>query len=71
MMMCYVFIDIDAPISHQTPGVDQSSVDTLISFGFPEEVARKALKASVNLFPNAFKQISFNLAMRLFLYSYY
>uniref|UniRef100_A0A1J3F4P4 Ubiquitin carboxyl-terminal hydrolase n=1 Tax=Noccaea caerulescens TaxID=107243 RepID=A0A1J3F4P4_NOCCA len=38
--------DIDAPISHQTPGVDQSSVDILISFGFPEEVARKALKAS-------------------------
>ncbi|KFK39379.1 hypothetical protein AALP_AA3G237200 [Arabis alpina] len=38
--------DIDAPISHQTSDVDQSSVDTLISFGFPEDVARKALKAS-------------------------
>ncbi|CAH2053201.1 unnamed protein product, partial [Thlaspi arvense] len=40
--------DIDAPISHQASDVDQSSVDTLISFGFAEEVARKALKASVN-----------------------
>ncbi|KAF3512348.1 hypothetical protein F2Q69_00003920 [Brassica cretica] len=38
--------DIDAPISHQKSDVDQSSVDTLISFGFAEEVARKALKAS-------------------------
>ncbi|KAJ4894149.1 Ubiquitin carboxyl-terminal hydrolase 14 [Raphanus sativus] len=38
--------DIDAPISNQTSDVDQSSVDTLISFGFAEEVARKALKAS-------------------------
>ncbi|CAN6884921.1 unnamed protein product [Brassica oleracea] len=38
--------DIDAPISHQASDVDQSSVDTLISFGFAEEVARKALKAS-------------------------
>ncbi|KAJ4726213.1 Ubiquitin carboxyl-terminal hydrolase [Melia azedarach] len=40
--------DIDVPLSQQTQGatVDQSKVDTLISFGFPEEVARKALKAS-------------------------
>ncbi|KAJ0264582.1 Ubiquitin carboxyl-terminal hydrolase 14 [Hirschfeldia incana] len=38
--------DIDAPISNQASDVDQSSVDTLISFGFAEEVARKALKAS-------------------------
>ncbi|XP_013587490.1 PREDICTED: ubiquitin carboxyl-terminal hydrolase 14 isoform X2 [Brassica oleracea var. oleracea] len=38
--------DIDAPISHQASDVDQSSVDTLISFGFAEEVGRKALKAS-------------------------
>ncbi|KAL1197359.1 Ubiquitin carboxyl-terminal hydrolase 14 [Cardamine amara subsp. amara] len=38
--------DIDAPISNKTSDVDQSSVDTLISFGFAEEVARKALKAS-------------------------
>ncbi|KAH0934460.1 hypothetical protein HID58_011577 [Brassica napus] len=38
--------DIDAPISNQTSDVDQSSVDTLISFGFADEVARKALKAS-------------------------
>nr|AAG42755.1 ubiquitin-specific protease 14 [Arabidopsis thaliana] len=38
--------DIDAPISHQTSDIDQSSVDTLLSFGFAEDVARKALKAS-------------------------
>ncbi|CAK8535189.1 unnamed protein product [Lathyrus sativus] len=40
--------DIDAPIS-KGPGsesVDQSKVDTLISFGFQDDVARKALKAS-------------------------
>ncbi|KAF3453580.1 hypothetical protein FNV43_RR04020 [Rhamnella rubrinervis] len=39
--------DIDAPISQggQTV-VDQSALDTLMSFGFQEEVARKALKAS-------------------------
>ncbi|XP_054812623.1 ubiquitin carboxyl-terminal hydrolase 14 isoform X2 [Prosopis cineraria] len=39
--------DIDNPISSTTSStVDQSKVDTLISFGFQEEVARKALKAS-------------------------
>ncbi|XP_019442657.1 PREDICTED: ubiquitin carboxyl-terminal hydrolase 14-like isoform X3 [Lupinus angustifolius] len=40
--------DIDAPISkgQGTETVDQSKVDTLISFGFQEDVARKALKAS-------------------------
>ncbi|XP_059661574.1 ubiquitin carboxyl-terminal hydrolase 14 [Cornus florida] len=39
--------DIDAPISHDGQSfVDQSKVDTLISFGFEEEIARKALKAS-------------------------
>uniref|UniRef100_A0A5B7C534 Ubiquitin carboxyl-terminal hydrolase n=1 Tax=Davidia involucrata TaxID=16924 RepID=A0A5B7C534_DAVIN len=45
--------DIDAPISQDAQSaevllsfVDQSKVDTLISFGFQEEVARKALKAS-------------------------
>ncbi|RAL39948.1 hypothetical protein DM860_008088 [Cuscuta australis] len=40
--------DIDAPISQVGPNavVDQSQVDTLISFGFPEDLARKALKAS-------------------------
>ncbi|XWS51994.1 hypothetical protein CRYUN_Cryun11dG0029500 [Craigia yunnanensis] len=42
--------DIDAPISHGALGaeasIDQSSVDTLISFGFQEEIARMALKAS-------------------------
>ncbi|XVE80238.1 hypothetical protein DITRI_Ditri14bG0123600 [Diplodiscus trichospermus] len=42
--------DIDAPISHGAQGaeasIDQSAVDTLISFGFQEEIARMALKAS-------------------------
>ncbi|CAN1775165.1 Ubiquitin carboxyl-terminal hydrolase 14 [Linum perenne] len=41
--------DIDAPItrgSERADVVDQSKLDTLISFGFEEEVARKALKAS-------------------------
>ncbi|XP_062169190.1 ubiquitin carboxyl-terminal hydrolase 14 [Alnus glutinosa] len=45
--------DIDFPISQEAQGaeaflssVDQSKVDTLISFGFTEEIARKALKAS-------------------------
>ncbi|XP_028088003.1 ubiquitin carboxyl-terminal hydrolase 14 isoform X1 [Camellia sinensis] len=45
--------DIDAPISQETQSagvvssfVDQSKVDTLVSFGFEEDVARKALKAS-------------------------
>ncbi|CAN1239308.1 Ubiquitin carboxyl-terminal hydrolase 14 [Linum grandiflorum] len=44
--------DIDAPItkgSGEAEVVDQSKLDTLISFGFEEEVARKALKASVNI----------------------
>lgn len=44
--------DINDPISHESldadfPSVDESSVDTLISFGFQEHVARKALKISV------------------------
>ncbi|XP_043810896.1 ubiquitin carboxyl-terminal hydrolase 14 isoform X2 [Manihot esculenta] len=41
--------DIDLPISQEAQGtevVDQSKIDTLISFGFEEELARKALKAS-------------------------
>ncbi|GLT77243.1 hypothetical protein SLA2020_488480 [Shorea laevis] len=42
--------DIDAPISTGARGseapIDQSKVDTLIAFGFHEELARKALKAS-------------------------
>lgn len=47
--------DIDTPISKQAKSsddlssfVDQSKVDALISFGFGEELARKALKATVN-----------------------
>lgn len=43
--------DIDDPISNESRTtevftVDESSVETLVSFGFQEEVARKALKAS-------------------------
>ncbi|CAD5166243.1 unnamed protein product [Musa acuminata subsp. malaccensis] len=43
--------DIDDPISHRSDAmelqfVDETSVETLISFGFQEDVARKALKAS-------------------------
>ncbi|XP_027342647.1 ubiquitin carboxyl-terminal hydrolase 14-like isoform X2 [Abrus precatorius] len=40
--------DIDIPISkgQGCDSVDQSKVDTLISFGFQDDVARKALKAS-------------------------
>ncbi|XP_015082701.1 ubiquitin carboxyl-terminal hydrolase 14 isoform X1 [Solanum pennellii] len=40
--------DIDAPISEnmQNPDIDQSKVDTLVSFGFEEKLAHKALKAS-------------------------
>ena len=42
--------DIDEPVTKaqkDVPHVDQSKVETLISFGFEEEVARKALQASV------------------------
>lgn len=45
--------DIDAPVSHAAPSaglasspVDQSKVDTLVSFGFDEDTAKKALKAT-------------------------
>ncbi|GLT37905.1 hypothetical protein SLA2020_121890 [Shorea laevis] len=42
--------DIDAPISSGAQAaeapIDQSKIDTLITFGFQEELARKALKAS-------------------------
>ncbi|XP_057474093.1 ubiquitin carboxyl-terminal hydrolase 14-like isoform X2 [Actinidia eriantha] len=43
--------DIDAPISQEAQSsgasfVDQSKVETLVSFGFEEDIARKALKAS-------------------------
>lgn len=43
--------DINDPISHTSQNavasVDQSHVDTLVSFGFQEDVARKALMATV------------------------
>ncbi|KAJ4982310.1 hypothetical protein NE237_033147 [Protea cynaroides] len=44
--------DIDDPVSQEATAevllsfVDQSKVDTLVSFGFEEEIAQKALKAS-------------------------
>lgn len=43
--------DIDAPISNdqinvESLPVDESAVGTLLSFGFPEDIARKALRAS-------------------------
>lgn len=46
-----VFPDIDEPIKKAqktAPYIDPSKLDTLISFGFEEEIARKALQASVN-----------------------
>ena len=47
----FLYLDIDNPISkgHGSDSVDQSKVDTLISFGFQEDIARRALKASVIL----------------------
>lgn len=51
MNKSYFCTDIDAPLSMETQGeevlFDQSKVDTLVSFGFQEEIARRALKASV------------------------
>ena len=50
-MVTCLLSDIDAPVSQGAHGneVDQSKVDTLLSFGFQEEIARKALKASVKI----------------------
>ena len=49
----FPFLDIDNPItkgqsSAISSAIDQSKVETLISFGFQEEIARKALKASAS-----------------------
>lgn len=54
----YYNADIDDPISQnphtmELQSVDETSVETLISFGFQEEVAKKALKASVTFFSNS------------------
>lgn len=63
MYIC--LLDIDAPISKGggSESVDQSKVDTLIAFGFQDDVARKALKASVifslNIFPFFFSMSGF------------
>ena len=49
----FFFPNIDVPISQETENVealsfvDQSKVDTLISFGFQEDISWKALKASI------------------------
>ena len=49
----FFFPDIDVPISQEAENaealsfVDQSKVDTLISFGFQEDISRRALRASV------------------------
>ena len=51
-MVTFLLSDIDAPVSQGAHGnevVDQFKVDTLLSFGFQEEIARKALKASVKI----------------------
>ncbi|KAF5187537.1 Ubiquitin carboxyl-terminal hydrolase [Thalictrum thalictroides] len=47
--------DINDPIEQTSdqPFVDESKVDTLVSFGFSKEVARKALKASGGNIENA------------------
>lgn len=46
-----LFPDIDAPIQKEAGNndVDPSKIAMLVSFGFEEEVAKKALKASVNI----------------------
>lgn len=49
-----ILSDINDPVSdvsQSTPAsVDQSKVDTLVTFGFSEEVARNALMATVLVF---------------------
>ena len=53
MGIFFFFPDIDVPISQEAENaealsfVDQSKVDTLISFGFQEDISRKALRALI------------------------
>lgn len=57
--------DINDPISvERKASVDESSVETLVSFGFQEAVARKALEASVSSFVlNMF--VHFNMELQI------
>lgn len=61
--------DIDAPISQETQNAevsfDQSKLDTLVSFGFQEDVARKALRASVRSLCHSFLYILDNIILWL------
>ena len=54
MKLLSIYADIDDPISQDPISaedtIDEASVQTLLSFGFPEDVARMALKASVRIF---------------------
>jgi hypothetical protein len=48
-----MYTDLDDAIS-SAPAVDEGSVQTLVSFGFHEDLARKALKASVRFWSFTF-----------------
>lgn len=53
MKLLSTYADINEPIS-QDPmpaedTIDEASLQTLVSFGFPEDVSRMALKASVRI----------------------
>lgn len=59
ILLFMFFPDIDSPISQdvQTPHIDRSKIDTLVSFGFEEELACRALKASVSLNSKGFQKL--------------
>jgi ubiquitin carboxyl-terminal hydrolase 5/13 len=54
MKLLSTWADIDDPISQDPMSaestIDEASVQTLLSFGFQEDDARMALKASVRFF---------------------